>query len=69
MNVKAIKAVRMYDGGFMNVTKILVTHKHADHTGALQYFLNAKIYISRTEADAMKLNGGNIVSVDFKDGA
>lgn len=148
MNVKAIKAVRMYDGGFMNqsfafggeqgkdafdeqiiyrsslqnylidtdegvilvdtgfkdgqpapakklgapvymggkiadytealaalgykpeqVTKILVTHKHADHTDALQYFPNAKIYISRTEADAMKLNGDNIVRVDFKDGA
>ena len=51
------------------VSKILVTHKHADHTGALKEFPNAKIYISRTEADAMKLNGENIVRVDFTDGA
>lgn len=51
------------------VTKILVTHKHADHTGALQYFPNAKIYLSRTEADAMKLEGDNIVRVDFRGGA
>ena len=51
------------------VSKILVTHKHEDHTGALKEFPNAKIYISRTEADAMKLNGENIVRVDFTDGA
>lgn len=51
------------------VSKILVTHKHDDHTGALKHFPNAKIYISRTEADAMKLNGENIVRVDFTDGA
>lgn len=51
-----------------DVSKIVVTHKHGDHTGALKYFPNAKIYISRTEADAMKLNGDNIVRVDFNDG-
>ena len=27
------------------VTKILVTHKHADHTGELAKFPNAKIYM------------------------
>ena len=28
------------------VTKILVTHKHADHTGELKSFPNAKIYVN-----------------------
>ncbi len=51
------------------VTKILVTHKHPDHTGELRSFPNAKIYISRIEADAMELKGDNIVRVDFTDGA
>lgn len=51
------------------VTKILVTHKHPDHTGELRSFPNAKIYISRVEADAMKLEGDNVVRVDFTDGA
>ena len=51
------------------VTKILVTHKHPDHTGELKFFPNAKVYISRIEADAMKLEGENIIRVDFTDGA
>ena len=51
------------------VTKILVTHKHPDHTGELRSFPNAKIYISRVEADAMDLKGDNVVRVDFTDGA
>ncbi|MBQ7454232.1 MAG: MBL fold metallo-hydrolase [Selenomonadaceae bacterium] len=51
------------------VSKILVTHKHADHTGELRAFPNAKIFISRIEADDMKLTGDNVVRVDFTDGA
>ena len=51
------------------VTKILVTHKHPDHTGELRSFPNAKIYISRAEADAMELKGDNVIRVDFTDGA
>ncbi len=51
------------------VSKILVTHKHADHTGELRSFPNAKIYISRVEADDMKLDGDNIIRTDFTDGA
>ena len=51
------------------VTKILLTHKHTDHSGALQYFPNAKIYLSPEEADAMSLSGNNIVRVTYKDGA
>lgn len=51
------------------VTKILITHKHPDHTGALEYFPNAKVYIAPEDADAMKLEGDNIVRVTYKDGA
>ena len=51
------------------VSKIVVSHKHPDHTGALQYFPNAKVYISPEDADAMKLEGENIVRVSYKDGA
>ena len=50
------------------VTKSLITHKHPDHTGAIQYFPNAKVFISPEDADAMKLDGPNIVRVSFKDG-
>ena len=51
------------------VSKILVTHKHEDHTGELRSFPNAKIYIGRPDAEAMKLTGENIIPVDFTDGA
>ena len=51
------------------VSKILVTHKHPDHTGELRAFPNAKIFISRIEADDMKLTGDNVVRTDFTDGA
>jgi len=51
------------------VTKILITHKHPDHSAALQYFPNAQVFISPEDADAMKLEGDNIVRVTYKDGA
>ena len=51
------------------VSKILITHKHPDHTGVLNKFPNAEIFIARIEADEMKLEGKNIVRVDFTDGA
>lgn len=51
------------------ITKILVTHKHSDHTGELRSFPNAKIYASRTEAAADELRSlPNVVPVDFTDG-
>lgn len=50
------------------VTKILVTHKHEDHTGELRAFPNAKIYIGREDAEAMQLQGDNVVIADYADG-
>ena len=52
------------------VTKILITHKHPDHTGALEYFPNAKVYISSEDADALKLPEDDcIVCANYEDGA
>ncbi|MBP5288451.1 MAG: MBL fold metallo-hydrolase [Clostridia bacterium] len=51
------------------VTKILITHKHADHTGELRAFPNAEIYASREECGARELQLPNVVPVDFTDGA
>ena len=51
------------------VSKILITHKHADHSGSIGNFPNAKIYIGPEDADAMKLTGDNIVRVTYSDGA
>ena len=51
------------------VSKILVTHKHPDHTGALSCFPNAKIYIGPEDADALKLTGDNIIRATYSDGA
>ena len=51
-----------------DVSKIVVTHKHPDHTGELRMFPGAKIFISRADADALKLDGGNVVRVDFTGG-
>lgn len=50
------------------VTKILLTHKHLDHSGELRSFPKAKIYLSPKEADAMKLVGENVIRAEFKDG-
>ena len=50
------------------VSKILITHKHADHTGELRAFPNAVIYASREECKAAELQYPNVVPVDFTDG-
>ena len=53
-----------------DVTKILLTHKHSDHSGELNSFPNAKIYVNEEELDAEELKGvNNIVPVKFTDGA
>ncbi len=52
------------------VTKILLTHKHADHSGCLKCFPNAKIYVNKDEVSSAELQGlDNIVPVEFTDGA
>ena len=51
------------------VTSILLTHKHADHSGELRSFPNAKIYVNAEEVSADELQGlSNIVPVAFTDG-
>jgi len=52
------------------VTKILLTHKHTDHSGELRAFPNAKIYVGAEECSADELRGlENIVPVSYTDGA
>ncbi len=52
------------------VTKILLTHKHIDHSGELRSFPNAKIYVNEEELDADELQGlSNLVPVHFSDGS
>ncbi len=52
------------------VTKILLTHKHSDHSGELKSFPNAEIYVNKDEIGADELKGiDNIIPVSFSDGA
>ena len=52
------------------VTKILLTHKHSDHSGELKSFPNAKIYVNADEMSADELQGiANLCPVQFTDGA
>ena len=52
------------------VTRILLTHKHADHSGCVKDFPNAKIYVNADEIGAEELKGvENLVPVKFTDGA
>ncbi len=52
------------------VTKILLTHRHADHSGELKSFPNAKIYVNADEVSSDELKGlNNIEPVTFTDGA
>lgn len=52
------------------VTAILLTHRHADHSGELRSFPNAKVYVAAEEVGAAELQGlDNLVPVHFTDGA
>ena len=52
------------------VTKILLTHKHSDHSGELRSFPNAIIYVNADETSADELQGiPNLVALTFTDGA
>ncbi|MBQ6583257.1 MAG: MBL fold metallo-hydrolase [Mogibacterium sp.] len=51
------------------VSKILITHKHADHTGEIRNFPDAKVFTSLEEAKADELKlFPNVVPVAFTDG-
>jgi len=58
------------DAGYRpeQVSKILVTHKHADHSGELRAFPNAKIYIGPEDADTMDYKGENVIKAEYNDG-
>ena len=52
------------------VTRILLTHRHSDHSGSLHLFPNAKIHVNAEELGAEELQGiGNLAPVSFTDGA
>ena len=52
------------------VTTILLTHRHSDHSGELRSFPNAKIYVNADELSAAELQGlDKLVPVTFTDGA
>lgn len=52
------------------ITKILLTHRHSDHSGELKSFPNAQIYVNSEELSADELKGlKNVVPVQFTDGA
>ena len=52
------------------ISKILLTHKHSDHSGELRAFPNAQIFVNEAELGAAELQGiENIVPVKYTDGA
>ena len=51
------------------VSKILITHKHADHTGELRAFPNAQIICSAAEAESDEIKPYNPTVATFSDGA
>ena len=51
------------------VTKILLTHKHSDHSGELRSFPNAEIFVNADEIGVAELKDiPNLVPVRFTDG-
>ena len=58
------------DAGYKpeQVTKILITHKHMDHTGEVRSFPRAKVYVGPEDADCPELKGADVVRVTYKDG-
>ena len=47
------------------VTKILLTHRHNDHSGELRSFPNAKIYVNKDEMDLDHPMPTVLAEVDF----
>ncbi len=51
------------------VTRIILTHRHSDHSGELRSFRDAKIFVSEEELGAAELQGlDNLVPVKFESG-
>ena len=51
------------------VTKIILTHKHNDHSGRLHEFPNAQIFVNEEECGAEELKGlTNVIPVRFAGG-
>ncbi len=51
------------------VSTILITHRHPDHSGEVKSFPNAKAYVNKDEMSAAELQGlDNLVPVSFTDG-
>ena len=51
------------------VTKILLTHKHGDHSGELRSFPHSQIYVNAEETEITALKDAlNIIPVQFTDG-
>lgn len=50
------------------VTKILVTHKHADHTDELKRFPDAEIFIAPQDTITLRLPGLRVNKCQFTDG-
>lgn len=52
------------------VSKILLTHKHSDHSGEIKSFPDAEVFVNEEELSADELQGfTNLVPVKFTDGA
>ena len=51
-----------------DITKILITHKHPDHSGEARQFPNAEIYLSKIESEELNLENDKIIPVEFSDG-
>lgn len=50
------------------VSKILITHKHIDHTGELRAFPNAEIICSAAEAESDEIKPFHPTVAAFQDG-
>ena len=62
--VAALKKVGYQPG---DINKVVITHKHPDHSGEIRLFSHSQIFISQIEAEAMNLQGEHIVKVNFED--
>ena len=66
----AIAIAALVDLGYRpeQVSKILITHKHIDHTGELRAFPNAEIICSAAEAEADEIKPFHPTVATFRDG-